>query len=371
MAVPVVSMSAILAQIAQLLVASLGGLAFDRLGIPAAWLSGAMVATVLWGVLGFGRPMPAALRDTAMLISGASMGAAVTPAAIAAVARYPVSLLTLGVGVLAISGSSMLWLTRVSGWRRDDAVLASVPGALSTVLAVAVDRNAAVASIAIVQCLRLFVLVALLPSAVILSGGGQAGLDLSLGQPVVTPAGFALVLAGGLALAAVLQRARVAAPVLLGGTLVSTVLHAIDSAPGKLPPVLSTVGLVLIGVFVAERFRTLDSSFMRRTIPAAIGSLVVGMTVAALFSGIAAWAARVSYADALVAFAPGGLEAMMVLALVLGLDPLYVGIHHLARFIGIGILTPFIVAWLQRRDDVRSTLTVEDAPETKTGVGSV
>jgi hypothetical protein len=49
-----------------------------------------------------------------------------------------------------------------------------------------------------------------------------------------------------------------------------------------------------------------------------------------------------------VAFAPGGLEAMTVLALVLGLDPLYVGIHHLVRFLGIGLVLPVAVALLQR-----------------------
>jgi uncharacterized membrane protein AbrB (regulator of aidB expression) len=40
---------------------------------------------------------------------------------------------------------------------------------------------------------------------------------------------------------------------------------------------------------------------------------------------------------------------MTVLALILGLDPLYVGIHHLVRFLGIGLVLPLLIAWLQRR----------------------
>jgi uncharacterized membrane protein AbrB (regulator of aidB expression) len=55
-----------------------------------------------------------------------------------------------------------------------------------------------------------------------------------------------------------------------------------------------------------------------------------------------------------VAFAPGGLEGMMVLGLVLGLDPLYVGVHHLVRFLGIGLALPLVMTWLgrsERRDD--------------------
>jgi hypothetical protein len=67
-----------------------------------------------------------------------------------------------------------------------------------------------------------------------------------------------------------------------------------------------------------------------------------------VFAALAAWLAGVSFANSLVAFAPGGLEAMTVLALVLGLDPLYVGIHHLVRFLGIGLVLPFIVSRLQR-----------------------
>jgi uncharacterized membrane protein AbrB (regulator of aidB expression) len=37
---------------------------------------------------------------------------------------------------------------------------------------------------------------------------------------------------------------------------------------------------------------------------------------------------------------------MMVLALVLGLDPLYVGAHHLSRFLAIGIALPVVAGWL-------------------------
>ena len=47
--------------------------------------------------------------------------------------------------------------------------------------------------------------------------------------------------------------------------------------------------------------------------------------------------------DISIAFAPGGLEAMTLLAFSLGLDPLYVGSHHLARFILISLSLPFVL----------------------------
>jgi hypothetical protein len=342
-------MRPVLAHLTQILIACLGGFLFHWLGIPAAWLSGAAIAATLWGLTGWAVSMPRALADAAMLISGAAMGAAVTPAAIAAMGRYPGSLVLLIVGVFAISAASTIWLMRMSGWRRADAVLASVPGALSTVLAVAADRKAEVASIAIVQNFRLFVLIALLPSLVVLTGGGgNTGALIGEGLPVESPGGMAFVLLGGLALGALFKQLKVAAPILLGATVMSSVSHGTEAVTGVIPPVIATGGLVLIGLFIAERFRNVQRSTLQKALLAALGSFSVGMVVAALFAALAAWLAGVSFANGLVAFAPGGLEAMTVLALILGLDPLYVGIHHLVRFLGIGLVLPILIGWLQR-----------------------
>jgi uncharacterized protein len=42
-------------------------------------------------------------------------------------------------------------------------------------------------------------------------------------------------------------------------------------------------------------------------------------------------------ADVAVAFAPGAQDTMMVLALALHLDPVYVGAHHLVRFLVVSL----------------------------------
>jgi hypothetical protein len=55
---------------------------------------------------------------------------------------------------------------------------------------------------------------------------------------------------------------------------------------------------------------------------------------------------NVSFAEALIAFAPGGLEAMTLMAFALRLDPLFVGAHHLARFFIISLALPLVARWL-------------------------
>jgi uncharacterized membrane protein AbrB (regulator of aidB expression) len=75
---------------------------------------------------------------------------------------------------------------------------------------------------------------------------------------------------------------------------------------------------------------------------------VITTGIALLFAAAAAGIAGIMMPDAMVAFAPGGLEAMMMLALMLGRDPLFVGVHHLARFIGIAVMLPVIVGRMSK-----------------------
>jgi uncharacterized membrane protein AbrB (regulator of aidB expression) len=49
-----------------------------------------------------------------------------------------------------------------------------------------------------------------------------------------------------------------------------------------------------------------------------------------------------------VAFAPGAQDTMMVLALALHLDPVFVGALHLSRFLLVSLLVPFLAHRLQQ-----------------------
>ena len=78
---------------------------------------------------------------------------------------------------------------------------------------------------------------------------------------------------------------------------------------------------------------------------AAFGSFAVSALVAAVFAMIVAYGLSFPIANVMVAFSPGALDTMMVLSLALHLDPIYVGAHHVARF----IVTAFSVAIIARR----------------------
>lgn len=283
------------------------------------------------------------------------MGAGATPAALEAMARYPGSIGLLALGITCITWASSMWLIKFGGWKRDDALLASLPGAMSAVIATAVDRKADVKAIVLVQLFRLGVLIIILPSLIVFLGDSPVStFFVGEGFPVVDVRGFAAMIFGGWLLGLVYKRLRMAAPILLGGMTISTVLHATEFTHGVVPPHIATFGLVLIGVFTGERFRGVTVQMAKRILPVATGTLGVGFILTFGFAYGAAKLAHVGLADAIVAFAPGGLEAMMALAFILGLDPIYVGIHHIARFLGLGFSLPVLIKWLNRADQQKT-----------------
>jgi uncharacterized membrane protein AbrB (regulator of aidB expression) len=76
---------------------------------------------------------------------------------------------------------------------------------------------------------------------------------------------------------------------------------------------------------------------------AALGSLAVAIAVSAIFVAMVMFTTQARFGDLVVAFSPGAMDAMLALALTLHIDPIFVGAHHLARFIFVSVATPGIV----------------------------
>jgi len=53
--------------------------------------------------------------------------------------------------------------------------------------------------------------------------------------------------------------------------------------------------------------------------------------------------------EVLIAYAPGSVDAMMLLALALHLDPVYVGAHHVVRIFLISLTAPLVARRIARK----------------------
>lgn len=318
-----------------------GGAALGLLGVPAGWLSGGMVGVAALAAAGRAPMLPTPLRTLAILMSGVGMGSGLTPETIHTLALYPLSLALMAIALAGMVVTSFAILQRSPGFSRSTAFFSAIPGALSYVFIVAAPTGADMARVAVIQVFRLFVLMVIVPLA------ARFGVDTV--QPVFATdpmSTTAILVALAWLCGWALERRGVASGPLYAAIVVSAFAHGFGLAPGRLAPDLQIVAQLLVGAWIGSRFIGFDWELMHRTLISALTSFVAAFAVALLFAILAARLVSAPFAETLAAFAPGGLEAMTMMAFALGLDPLFVGSHHLARFFLIGLTLPFVARWL-------------------------
>ena len=138
------------------------------LHIPAGVLLGPLAIAMLIGVfveprldIGFG--VPTWLMTCAFVLVGAQVGIRFTPAAIRSIARLLPLALGLIVAVIALSAGTGVLLARWTGQSALDGYLATTPGGLYAVLAVAVDSGSDVTFVLTTQVIRLILMLAAAP----------------------------------------------------------------------------------------------------------------------------------------------------------------------------------------------------------------
>ncbi|MFG1230725.1 AbrB family transcriptional regulator [Xanthobacter flavus] len=317
---------------------ALGGLVFALLGLPAAWISGSLVACIGLALAGMRIDVPEWLRFLAFVVLGTSMGTMLTPETFARAATWPVSMACLGASVLGTMAGGTLFLTRMAGWSRESAFWASAPGAFGTVVAMAADTNADLRQVAFAQTLRLFLLVAALPNVLAALGMTAGGVPP---PPHVSTLGEIVVLFV-VCTAAALLAARLKLPggLILGALAGSAVLHATRLSTAVLPAGLLIPAFVVLGGSVGVRFIGTSLSTIRAYVLASLGAFLVAVAISTLFALLAAWLTGDDLGKLVTAFAPGALEAMTALGFAMGYDPAFMSAHHLFRFAGLSVALP-------------------------------
>jgi uncharacterized protein len=325
-----------------LALAAIGGTLATLAGVPASWLTGAMIAVSIASLCGLSTRLPLRLFEAVMLVIGISLGNGITPRFLAEIGSWPLSLAGLAVSVILCQVAVQTFLRRVAGWDRASAFFAGIPGALSYVLILASESHADLGKVAIAQSIRLFLLVALLPSLVLAIEPAPAAAAI---VPHAPPAGILLLLLSGVAMGLLFRVLRVPAAMLSGSLAASGFLHGMGWVVGGLPAIVMVVAYVVLGTFVGSRFMGITFGALRRLALASLGAFVVALAVAGTAGFLVAELTGEPISQVLIAFAPGGLDAMTALAVALQMDTAYVAAHQLARFAGIALIAPIVTKW--------------------------
>lgn len=328
-----------------------GGALFWLLNMPLAFLSGAaaMVAGAALAKVDVG--IHAGLRDAFIVLLGITLGSTVTPETLALLPRWPVTMAGLAAAMLSIMWTGAFYLERVHGLDRATARLASMPGALSFVMTLAMESTADSRRVAIIQIIRLTAILLLLPSAVSwVTGQAPANAFFQPAGNVVKWLQLPILIAAGFAGAALFKRLGTPAPALFGGMLVSALLYGPGIVTTAMPQPLVIAMFVVLGSMIGSNFAGADIRLFLVTAVAGLGSLLVASLVALAWAAPLAWLVGLPVLQVWLGYAPGGVETTALLAMALGLDAAFVSSHHIMRVVILNSTVPLWIAPFMRKE---------------------
>jgi len=261
--------------------------------------------------------------------------------------------------MICVSTAGAAYLRVVHGWDTITAYLAASPGGLSQVMGLAAEFDSDMRGIAIVQTVRVVIVAVGLPAGLSLLGlVGHSTRSLGGAFDPAQLGELAILIAASTAAALFAYRIRFPGGLLFGAMLTSGALHGSGLIHVVMPWWVTNSVMIAFGAVTGSRFAGTPLRMLMHYIAAAFGSFAVAVTITAVFAVGLVGILALPIAEVMIAYAPGAVDAMMLLALALNLDPVYVGAHHLTRIFYVSLTMPLVA-----RRAARKLKPPADAPQ--------
>jgi membrane AbrB-like protein len=333
--------------------AALVSLLFVWIGLPSPTLFGGLVAGLVRALVVPARMrLPGSAMTGAQAVVGVAMGSLIDLETLRTVAAdwLPVLLVTVGTLALSLGGGLLFRLhpgiTPVTG------TFAMIAGGASGITAMSRDLGADDRMVAVLQYLRVLLIVVLMP----LVATGLYGASRGSGAPPTAegaqgwPVGLAFTV-GCAVVGLVLGRlAHVPVASLIGPMVVAAAVDLSGLGHGaQVPQVLQVIAFLVIGLQVGISFTRESIRTIGRALPLAL-AIILGLIVACAGLGaVLSGATGVSALDGYLATTPGGLYAVLATAADSGADATFVLAVQVLRLFVMVLSAPLLARLLRRR----------------------
>jgi uncharacterized protein len=322
-----------------LFVGTIGGLIARSLHVPLGLLLGSLVAVGTLAatnrrVLGQALFLPPKLRMCFVPIIGVAIGGAFTPDIVQQAAAWWPSLLALLI-YLPLLHWVGYHIYKRAGFTPQTAFYGAVPGGLIESVTMGEAAGADVQALVILQFLRLILTIITVPFAFLLLTGHSVGSASGAVLPGTTPGiqDIAILTVAALLGVAIARALRLPGWIITGPILLSAAAHATGITHAVPPPWLVGCVQVILGAGLGARFAGMAGRTMVIAARAALLNAAIALTLALIAATLLAPIVQEPIAAVFLAYAPGGLAEMSLIALSLQISVVYVAAHHVARII--------------------------------------
>lgn len=340
-----------------MIVGTAGGWAFASARLPLPWMLGPMTVCTLAALIRAPVVAPTVIRPPMTMVIGVLLGAAFKPDMIGHLPLWLTAIGGLFAFMLACGLGCVVFFRKVGGFDPTTAYFSGMPGGLVEMVILGEEKGGDGRTIALIHSARILLVVMTLPFIVQALEGVPLGARRPAGLSILeTPIAADFWLLGcailGVAVGHVL---RLPAKYLLGPMFISAIVHVVGWNDFSPPAELVILAQLVLGVTIGCRFVGTPPREILRILGLSVGSTAILVSLTLIFAYLVSRISSFGVVPLILAYSPGGLAEMSLIALALNVEVAFVAAHHVLRvflvMIGAGPLFGLVVRRFGRRDD--------------------
>jgi uncharacterized protein len=328
----------------------IGGSIFQWLRLPLPWMLGPMMACTLTAIVQLPIIAPQVVRQPMSAIIGVLLGATFGPTVFAHIGSWIGTIFGLLIFMVCCGVSSIWYLRKFGGIDAQTAYFAGMPGGLAEMIMLGEERGADVKAIALIHGARILIVIMTLPFVI----QWLAGVTLVRGPgnaPSIftSPAVSEFLLLGCALTGSLLGHVlKLPAQNLLGPMLVSGAVHLSGLSDFKPTFEVVNAAQLVIGTTVGCRFAGIAPGVILAQMRLSLGATAILLAWTGVFAFIISRLTSFDVMTVMLAYSPGGLAEMSLVAIALNAEVAFVAAHHLIRVVLVMVMAAPVFALLQR-----------------------
>ena len=320
----------------------------DYFNIPLAWMIGPMIATSIAALSGLKMVMPKLALSSILIILGLHIGNYIDQSLFNQMLDWIWTTLIMLIYIIVSIFIVSKYLQKFSGYQEKASIFSAAPGALGPLIILAEYEKSDLSQVATSHLIRLIIIITVFP-LIIVTSSDQESLNISkfdyMNQNHLD---LLWLFVSSLFLIFVFSKLRVPAALLSGTLVASGILQVTEIASYKLPDPTINFCLLILGASVGCRFanKTLSEVANNSLHSLVATSILVILGLFAAF--IANFFVENNLLTLILAFCPGGIYEVAVIAIAFDLEPDFVAFHHIIRLLFILFTVPIFLRIIEK-----------------------
>jgi membrane AbrB-like protein len=321
----------------------------EYLKIPLAWMLGPMLAISIAALSGLKLKMPTLALSMILIVLGLYIGNYIDEKLLYQTHKWIGTSAIMFIYIMVCIIFVSKYLEKFAKYEKKTSFFSAAPGGLGPLVMLAEHEKSDISQVATSHLIRLIVIITVFPFVVDQFANETFLADEEFNFLEQNHYHLIYLILSSLVLIFLFDRLKVPAPLLSGTLVASGILQILNLAYYQLPSQSIDFGLLILGASVGCRFagKTLHEVYSNTK------HSVVATLLLVIFSVIAAVAASFvidkNFFSLLLAYCPGGIYEVAVIAIAFDLDPEFVAFHHIIRLLMILFIVPVIVKVVKKK----------------------